>query len=204
MAYDLGDTAVPRLTVAPFDGTTAVTAVVTGPDGSVTTPTPTSGDGGQTWTFVQPLTLPGAWIVVWTVTGKGAGVATDQLVAEPLPPADPAHAQVRLLTNDTDPANRFYSTLEVAAFLAMNGGNPRRAAAQILEAIAANEALVSKKIRTQDLSTDGPAVAAELRALAASLRAQADGDDTVSEDGFEVVEFTPYGSWPERTERPWC
>ena len=202
MAYDVGDTAVARLTVDPFDGTTAVTVTVTSPDGDVTTPTATSADGGKTWTFPQPLTEPGAWIVVWTVTGAGAGVATDVLVAEPLPPADPAHMQVRLLTNDTDPGNRFYSTLEVAAFLAMNGGNARRAAAQILEAIAANEALVSKKIRTQDLSTDGPAVAAELRALAASLRQQATGDDEADETGFEIVEYQPYGAWPERTEWP--
>lgn len=48
-----------------------------------------------------------------------------------------------------------------------------RAAADALDAIATSESLISKKIRTQDLSTDGPAVAADLRKRAAQLRHQA-------------------------------
>ena len=42
---------------------------------------------------------------------------------------------------------------------------------------------MSKKIRTQDLQTDGPAVAAELRALAREWDAKADSLEGVGE-GF--------------------
>lgn len=60
------------------------------------------------------------------------------------------------------------------------------AAARCLEAIAVSETLISKKIRTQDLTTDGPAVAAELRAQARDLRARAAGEDE-QWDGFDIV-----------------
>ena len=51
-----------------------------------------------------------------------------------------------------------------------------------------SEVLVGKKIRTQDLQTDGPAVSAELRALAARYRAEADGADPEAGtfDGFDL------------------
>ena len=60
---------------------------------------------------------------------------------------------------------------------------PWSAAADALEVIAVSEVLVSKKIRTQDLQTDGPAVAAELRALAREWDAKADALEGVGE-GF--------------------
>ena len=53
-----------------------------------------------------------------------------------------------------------------ALYRGADGSLPRTVAAA-LRTIAASEVLVSKKIRTQDLQTDGPAVAAELRALPA-------------------------------------
>jgi hypothetical protein len=111
--------------------------------------------------------------------------------------------QFRLLTADTG-ATPILTEAEAGDFLAMHGLDPeaagaplatlKRAAADALDAIASSEALVSKKIRTQaGVSTDGPAVAAALRAHAKELRAQAaelddDGDDVA----FEVAEFTPY------------
>lgn len=49
------------------------------------------------------------------------------------------------------------------------------AAADALDAIASNEALVQKKMRLLDLATDGPAVAASLREHAKALREQSDG-----------------------------
>ena len=58
-----------------------------------------------------------------------------------------------------------------------------RTVAAALRTIAASEVLVSKKIRTQDLQTDGPAVAAELRALAREWDAKADALEGVGE-GF--------------------
>ena len=112
---------------------------------------------------------------------------------------------VRLLIDDTslDPV---FTDPEIAAFLNLNGGSELRAAAQALLMIAGSEARLAKKITSQDLQTDGPAVAAELRAQAQALRAQADADDAASVDAgvFEVVEY-PYGQAPapELTEPTW-
>jgi len=112
--------------------------------------------------------------------------------------------QVRLLIDDTN-ANVF-SDLELATFLNLNSGSVLKAAAQALLMIAGSEARLSKKITSQDLQTDGPAVAAELRAQAKQLRAQADQDeaDTTGAGVFEVVEY-PYGqaAAPELTEPSW-
>lgn len=203
MAYDVGDIAVPKLEVTPYDGTTSVTVEVKAPDGTTSTPAASTVDGGHTWTFSVPLTLVGLWVVVWTVAGKGAGVQADELEAEPIPPATDEQRRVRLLITDTDRSNRIFSTRQLDDFLALNSNSVRRAAAQALDVIAANEALISKKIRTQDLATDGPAVAKELRALAAELRRQednAEGDEVAS--GFEIAEFTPYWCPPDESVWP--
>lgn len=77
-----------------------------------------------------------------------------------------------------------------------------RAAADALDALATSEVLVSKKIRTQDLSTDGPAVAAELRKQAAALRYKADQADAEDDSFFEIIPFC--GSrGPEGVEARW-
>ncbi|UAV84837.1 hypothetical protein BV113_00430 [Glutamicibacter phage BIM BV-113] len=68
----------------------------------------------------------------------------------------------------------------------------KRAAADALEAIAVSEVLISKKIRTQDLTTDGPAVAEALRKLAAGLREQAEDEDPDFGGSFEIID-TGYG-----------
>lgn len=200
MGYDVGDVAVSTLTVNPFDGTTAATALVTAPDGTTSNPTPTPSGGGATWTVQVPLNQPGVFYVSWTVTGTGAGAQMDTFEAEPVPPPTAEQRQVRLLISDTDPANRFFSTSEIDDFLALTGTSVRRAAAQALDTIAANEAMVSKKIRTQDLSTDGPAVAESLRKQAAELRRQADaGEGDTESVGFEIAEYEPYparAGWP--------
>jgi len=97
--------------------------------------------------------------------------------------------EVRLLISDIDEPDGLLLTDEmINAFLRMASDNVNRAAAKALTTIAASEVLVSKYIRTQDLSTDGPKVSAELRALAASLLAEADAaDNAVS--FFEIVPF---------------
>ncbi|MFI7113961.1 hypothetical protein ACIBK9_47125 [Nonomuraea sp. NPDC050227] len=99
--------------------------------------------------------------------------------------------RVRLLIPDVDEANLLLADDQIDAFLSLEG-SVKLAAAQALDAIASSEALVSKAIRTQDLQTDGPKVAAELRARASELRRQVDegvGDDSV---GFDIVDFDPY------------
>lgn len=119
-----------------------------------------------------------------------------------------AAGQVRLLIADTDEANQLLGDNEIAGYLARYGTEPTgpvsprgpisRAAADALDTIASSEALVSKKIRTGDgLSTDGPAVAAELRKHAAQLRARAreeDDEDGVTGGYLDVLEFRPHGA----------
>lgn len=101
--------------------------------------------------------------------------------------------KVRLLISDLDPADVTFTDPEIGAFVDLEGGDVRRAAACALETLATNEALVQNRIRTLDLQTDGPAVAAELRARAAALRAQADMVDadgnTMSSGEFAVAEL---------------
>ena len=115
--------------------------------------------------------------------------------------------QVRLLVgdDDTDAAGQVFTQDEIGHLLDLNGSNVRRAAAQGLLLIAQSEVRLSKRITTQDLSTDGVAVAAELRAQAAELRRQADEADAAQHVSvFEIVEY-PYGRTlrPELTERSW-
>lgn len=205
MTYDVGDTARLTLTVDPFDETTTATVELYAPDGTSTPLSPDPADEGAKWTVDAPLTGPGQWRAKWTVTGTGAGVSWDTLDVDPVPPPSAEQRQVRLLISDTDTSNRFFSTSEIDDFLAMNASSVRRAAAQALDTMAANEAMVSKKIRTQDLSTDGPAVAEALRKQAAELRRQADaGEDSDGDSfGFEIVEYTPYPQRPELTEWPY-
>lgn len=199
MAYDVGNTANLDLTVTPFDVTTHAVVQVTSPTGVVSNPTATTADAGNHWVAQVVLNEPGTWTVRWETTGVGVGVKYQTIEVDTVPPAAEAQSDVRLLISDTDPANRFFSTREIARFLALNADHTRRAAAQALDVWAANEAMVSKKITTQDLQTDGPAVAAALRAAATELRRQADAGEDGSDDvGFEIVEYVPYPhrTWP--------
>jgi len=95
--------------------------------------------------------------------------------------------KVRLLITDVDKNNPIFQDDEIDAFLAMtqvNGENDiRLAAAQALDTIASSEALVQKRIKLLDLSTDGPAVAKELRERAKELRRQVD-----EEFDFDIAE----------------
>lgn len=114
----------------------------------------------------------------------GPGITTD-------PTTD--IGMVRLLITDLDDAAALFTDSQIQAFLTMEG-SVRLAAAVALETIATSEALISKKIRTQDLATDGPAVAKELRDRAAQLRAQAAaaGEGDLGDFAFDVVDYDPY------------
>lgn len=104
---------------------------------------------------------------------------------------------VRLLCTDVDTAAPLFTDAQIQAFLTLEG-SARLAAAVALETIASSEALVSKKIRTADgLSTDGPAVAAELRARAKGLREQAAAAGEGGGDGaFEIAPvWTEHCGW---------
>lgn len=111
---------------------------------------------------------------------------------------------VRLLIADvsTDEAKRLLTDDQVQAFIDLEGGNLKRAAAAALDAIATSEVLVSKVIRTQDLQTDGAKVADALRKQAQALRDQADAVDEMDDDGlFDIVDTLPAGCRPEHTNR---
>ncbi len=116
---------------------------------------------------------------------------------------DTPAGQVRLLVADVDENNQLLPDAVIAGHLTMNGQDVRLAAADALDAIATSEVLVSKKIRTQDLATDGPAVSAELRAQARRLRDQVAGEDAA--DIFDVVDTLPAARRPEHAnhEQTW-
>lgn len=108
--------------------------------------------------------------------------------------------KTRLLSADLDEASPLLSDEILEGYLALHDDNPYRAAAEALDAMATSETLLSKKIRTQDLQTDGPAVAADLRKRAYWLRNQADTADRDAEQGFfEIVSPSEYA---EAAERP--
>ena len=111
--------------------------------------------------------------------------------------------QVRLLIADVsaDVATQILTDAQIDALLTLEGDNVKRAAAAALDAIATSEVLVSKVIRTQDLTTDGAKVADALRRQAQALRDQASAVDDMDDDGiFDVVDtLSPGQTRPERT-----
>lgn len=104
--------------------------------------------------------------------------------------------------NPTAPADYLVPDDQLNAYLTINGASLYAAASDALIALATNEALVSKKIRTEGgLQTDGPAVAQRLLDLAKEYRKRHDDEVSAldSLDAFEIVDFTPYPSnWPLR------
>ncbi|MFC8732176.1 hypothetical protein ACFT5B_06940 [Luteimicrobium sp. NPDC057192] len=122
-----------------------------------------------------------------------------------------AAGQVRLLIADVG-VTQILDDAQITGYLAAYGLTPtspaseragiRRAAADALDAIATSEALVSKVIKTQDLSTNGAQVADALRNHAATLRDQAATDDDDA-SWFGVAEFQPYpATGAEAAEAP--
>jgi hypothetical protein len=188
-----------------LDGTPASDATVTG---AVSKPDTTSDSMGVVWVSADSVwrltydtTLAGwhGYRIQATGTADGAEggdfyVKPDRVGAPSLT-FDPSTdiGMVRLLIPDNDEDRPLFDRdAQITAFLTLEGGNVRLAAAQALDVIASSEALVSKKIRTQDLATDGPAVAKELRERATELRRQVDegyGDDDA---GFQIIDFDPW------------
>lgn len=97
-----------------------------------------------------------------------------------------------------------FSDVGIGDALAMHGTRSgpnavRLASADLLDQIAVSEVLLAKKITTQDLSTDGPAVSKELRAHAARLRAEAAADEAAVDPDIGFFHFIPGGE-PSRFE----
>lgn len=96
--------------------------------------------------------------------------------------------KTRLLSADLDESAPLLSDEILSGYLALHADNPYRAAADALDAMATSATLLDRKIRSQDLQTDGPAVATELRKKAASLREEADAALYLLEGShFEVI-----------------
>lgn len=97
----------------------------------------------------------------------------------------------------TAPKSYYFTDAEILGYISEYAGsepNPhtyqvRRAAADAIDALANNEALVLKKIKTEDLETDGAAVANSLRRGAQALREQADREESKVGSWFTVVPF---------------
>ena len=113
--------------------------------------------------------------------------------------------KVRLLIQDTDTttvANQFNEDDEIDCFLTLaadlDGDAVFNASAIALESWASNQVLILKVVTLLDVETDGAKVSAEMRARAASLRA--DAITSSSDAGFEVAEMAlGHFSWIEQT-----
>ena len=116
---------------------------------------------------------------------------------------DPSTAlgQVRLLINDTS-GDPVFADADIYGFLALEGNNVKRAAAQAIDVIADDEALTSKMISTDDGTVNGPAVTEALRKRSAALREQALYDLSLDDDEsfFEIVPMSPL---PTKTFPDW-
>lgn len=83
---------------------------------------------------------------------------------------------VRLLTGDKAVDDYIFTDDEMESFLELSNGNVYHAAADALDAIAANAAYTLKVLTILDVTTNGQATAEAIRASAAALRAKADAD----------------------------
>ncbi|MEU7590633.1 hypothetical protein AB0A95_30625 [Micromonospora sp. NPDC049230] len=190
-------------------GTVVVSGTVQKPDQTPASMTIDHANGSSTWRASYSPTSAGeyGYRLTATVDGAAAGatggtflVNRDRTGAPPitLNTVMPI-GMIRLLITDTDEAFPLFTDEEIGALLAIEGGVVKRGAAAALETIATSETLIGKKITTQDLSTDGPAVAKELMARARSLRDQADVTDGVASDpysyGFDFVDINTPGGW---------
>lgn len=118
---------------------------------------------------------------------------------------------LRLLISDTekdDEGNYIFTDDQLNLYLE-NTKNIYYAAAFALRTIAANEVLILKWVRTDDLQVDGPAVSKELRLLALDYENQGKSEDNSSGDNFGFA-YIPGESLfhrldiPEASEPPWC
>lgn len=115
--------------------------------------------------------------------------------------------QVRLLIPDTEAVfdgTTLFTDEDITGYLTIAGESALRAAAYAILAIANTEALISKVIKTQDLSTDGSKVADALRRTADVLLARADREESMADEFYyEVVDYPTGYELPELTEWNW-
>lgn len=83
-----------------------------------------------------------------------------------------------------------FTDAQINAFLSIEGGNVKKAAAAAKLAIATTEALILKVLTTDDKATDGAKLGAELRQQAKQLRAEAEQDEA-DDTTFMYIGFDP-------------
>jgi hypothetical protein len=98
-------------------------------------------------------------------------------------------SKVRLLVPDRIEAGANFQDEEIESFLSLEGSSVKRAAALAKETIAGDQVMLLKVISHLDVSTDGAAVARELRLQATELRAQAEADEEEEGEGVDVIEM---------------
>lgn len=102
-----------------------------------------------------------------------------------------------MLPDPSDPtaeASYMWSDEEIQSFVDDEDGNIKRAAAYILIATANNENLILKKLTTEDLATDGPAVSNAMLKTAERLLAET----AASAEEEEIFLSVPYTHEPPR------
>jgi hypothetical protein len=104
----------------------------------------------------------------------------------------------------------YFSDIEIAAYMVEYSTETepkrsavKRAAADVIDVLANNEALVLKKIKTEDLETDGAKVADSLRRGSQALRKQADDEEVLEGNFFEVIPFYHYHPQTRMQTRIW-
>jgi len=110
--------------------------------------------------------------------------------------------KVRLLIQDDNETYEFFTDAKIDCFITLagdlDGDAVFNASAIALESWASNQVLILKVVTLLDVETDGAKVSAEMRARAASLRA--DAITSSSDAGFEVAEMAlGHWSWVEQT-----
>jgi hypothetical protein len=111
---------------------------------------------------------------------------------------------VRLIIADTDSTNPQFQDEQISRFLGITGTNVLRAAAMALTVIASNESMVQKQVSLLGLSTNGPAVAADLRKHAAWLMEQAEYYEAQAGGAFDVAEqVVDVFTFRERVIKQW-
>lgn len=119
-----------------------------------------------------------------------------QLVRGLIPDVEP-------LQNPNDPnadPEFMFTDGHLLAFLSLNAGNVKRAAASACAVVGRSEAIVSKVIATQDLKTDGASVMRQFLAAAAALRQEAKDDEALDPDGSDGLGIIPFYLLPTHYE----
>lgn len=99
------------------------------------------------------------------------------------------------------PADQMFTDPQLEQFYKVAGGSLLRAAGYAVLAVGTSEALISKVIKTQDLSTDGAKIAAALTEKAEVLFQQADAMDAGEADNyFDIIDYGWEPLTPELTE----